>query len=170
MIVLVFVLSLLAAMALGMPIAFALMVSSMAMMAWMDIFNAQILAQNMLSGADSFPLMAIPFFVLAGELMNAGGISRRIVGVAGAWVGHFKGGLGYVAIFACVIMASLSGSAIADTAAVAALLIPMMRKAGYGPDKPLQLGILTRAVSLYRSPAAVLHPFMPPLVGLQHDP
>ena len=70
MIVLVFVLSLLAAMALGMPIAFALMVSSMAMMAWMDIFNAQILAQNMLSGADSFPLMAIPFFVLAGELSS----------------------------------------------------------------------------------------------------
>src|SRR5690606_28288433 len=124
MIVLVFVGALLAAMALGMPIAFALLVSSMAMMVFMDLFDAQILAQNMLSGADSFPLMAIPFFVLAGELMNAGGISRRIVDVAGAWVGHFKGGLGYVAIFACVIMASLSGSAIADTAAVAALLIP----------------------------------------------
>ena len=155
MIVLVFVLSLLAAMALGMPIAFALMVSSMAMMAWMDIFNAQILAQNMLSGADSFPLMAIPFFVLAGELMNAGGISRRIVGVAGAWVGHFKGGLGYVAIFACVIMASLSGSAIADTAAVAALLIPMMRKAGYN---------MPRASGLIAS-GGIIAPIIPPSIG-----
>ncbi|MBA4267659.1 MAG: L-dehydroascorbate transporter large permease subunit, partial [Comamonadaceae bacterium] len=87
MIVLIFVGALLAAMALGMPIAFALLVSSMAMMAYMDLFDAQIIAQNMLSGADSFPLMAIPFFVLAGELMNAGGISRRIVNVAGAWVG-----------------------------------------------------------------------------------
>ena len=131
MIVSIFVLSLLAAMALGVPVAFSLMACSIAMMLYMDFFDAQIMAQNMLSGADSFPLMAIPFFVLAGELMNAGGISRRIVDVAGAWVGHFKGGLGYVAIFACVVMASLSGSAIADTAAVAALLIPMMRNAGY---------------------------------------
>ena len=155
MIVLIFVLALLAAMALGMPIAFALMVSSLAMMAWMDIFNAQILAQNMLSGADSFPLMAIPFFVLAGELMNAGGISRRIVAVASAWVGHFKGGLGYVAIFACVIMASLSGSAIADTAAVAALLIPMMRKAGY--DMPRASGLIASG--------GIIAPIIPPSIG-----
>ncbi|MCV0441061.1 MAG: TRAP transporter large permease subunit [Hydrogenophaga sp.] len=155
MIVIVFVLSLLAAMALGVPIAFALLVSSLAMMAWMDIFNAQIVAQNMLSGADSFPLMAIPFFVLAGELMNAGGISRRIVGVASAWVGHFPGGLGYVAIFACVIMASLSGSAIADTAAVAALLVPMMRKAGY--DMPRASGLIASG--------GIIAPIIPPSIG-----
>jgi tripartite ATP-independent transporter DctM subunit len=155
MIVLIFVGALLAAMALGMPIAFALMVSSMAMMVYMDLFDAQILAQNMLSGADSFPLMAIPFFVLAGELMNAGGISRRIVNVAGAWVGHFKGGLGYVAIFACVIMASLSGSAIADTAAVAALLIPMMRKAGY--DIPRASGLIASG--------GIIAPIIPPSIG-----
>ena len=155
MIVLVFVGALLAAMALGMPIAFALLVSSMAMMAFMDLFDAQILAQNMLSGADSFPLMAIAFFVLAGKLMNAGGISRRIVDVAGAWVGHFKGGLGYVAIFACVIMASLSGSAIADTAAVAALLIPMMRKAGY--DIPRASGLIASG--------GIIAPIIPPSIG-----
>lgn len=155
MIVLIFVGALLAAMALGMPIAFALLVSSMAMMAYMDLFDAQIIAQNMLSGADSFPLMAIPFFVLAGELMNAGGISRRIVNVAGAWVGHFKGGLGYVAIFACVIMASLSGSAIADTAAVAALLIPMMRKAGY--DIPRASGLIASG--------GIIAPIIPPSIG-----
>lgn len=83
MIVAIFVVSLLAAMALGVPIAFALLTCSMAMMAYMGIFDAQIMAQNLLSGADSFPLMAIPFFVLAGELMNAGGISRRIVNVPG---------------------------------------------------------------------------------------
>ena len=94
MIVAVFVAALLAAMALGMPIAFALMTCSVVMMLYMGLFDPQIMAQNMLSGADSFPLMAIPFFVLAGELMNAGGISRRIVDVASAWVGHFKGGLG----------------------------------------------------------------------------
>ncbi|MFN3436072.1 MAG: TRAP transporter large permease [Acidovorax sp.] len=155
MIVAIFVVSLLAAMALGVPIAFALMTCSMAMMAYMGIFDAQIMAQNMLSGADSFPLIAIPFFVLAGELMNAGGISRRIVNVAGAWVGHFKGGLGYVAIFACVIMASLSGSAIADTAAVAALLIPMMRKAGY--DIPRASGLIASG--------GIIAPVIPPSIG-----
>ncbi|RYH70890.1 MAG: TRAP transporter large permease subunit [Alcaligenaceae bacterium] len=155
MVVAVFVLSLLAAMALGVPIAFSLMACGMAMMFYMDIFDAQIIAQNMLSGADSFPLMAIPFFVLAGELMNAGGISRRIVDVAGAWVGHFKGGLGYVAIFACVVMASLSGSAIADTAAVAALLIPMMRNAGYN---------VPRASGLIAS-GGIIAPIIPPSIG-----
>ncbi|MGB6104994.1 MAG: TRAP transporter large permease subunit [Pusillimonas sp.] len=155
MLIAVFVVSLLAAMALGVPIAFALMACSMAMMWYMDFFDAQIMAQNMLSGADSFPLIAIPFFVLAGELMNAGGISRRIVDVAGAWVGHFKGGLGYVAIFACVIMASLSGSAIADTAAVAALLIPMMRTAGYN---------VPRASGLIAS-GGIIAPIIPPSIG-----
>ncbi|AEC22092.1 DedA family, membrane protein [Pusillimonas sp. T7-7] len=155
MLIVIFVASLLAAMALGVPIAFSLMVCSMAMMWYMDFFDAQIMAQNMLSGADSFPLIAIPFFVLAGELMNAGGISRRIVEVAGAWVGHFKGGLGYVAIFACVIMASLSGSAIADTAAVAALLIPMMRNAGYS---------VPRASGLIAS-GGIIAPIIPPSIG-----
>ena len=155
MIVAIFVLSLLAAMALGVPVAFSLMACSIAMMLYMDFFDAQIMAQNMLSGADSFPLMAIPFFVLAGELMNAGGISRRIVDVAGAWVGHFKGGLGYVAIFACVVMASLSGSAIADTAAVAALLIPMMRNAGYN---------LPRASGLIAA-GGIIAPVIPPSIG-----
>ena len=155
MVVAVFVLSLLAAMALGVPIAFSLMACGIAMMFYMDMFDAQIIAQNMLSGADSFPLMAIPFFVLAGELMNAGGISRRIVDVAGAWVGHFKGGLGYVAIFACVVMASLSGSAIADTAAVAALLIPMMRKAGY--DIPRASGLIASG--------GIIAPVIPPSIG-----
>lgn len=155
MIVTIFVLSLLAAMAVGVPVAFSLMACSLAMMLYMDFFDAQIMAQNMLSGADSFPLMAIPFFVLAGELMNAGGISRRIVDVAGAWVGHFKGGLGYVAIFACVVMASLSGSAIADTAAVAALLIPMMRNAGYN---------LPRASGLIAA-GGIIAPVIPPSIG-----
>jgi len=155
MIVAIFVLSLLAAMAVGVPVAFSLMACSIAMMLYMDFFDAQIMAQNMLSGADSFPLMAIPFFVLAGELMNAGGISRRIVDVAGAWVGHFKGGLGYVAIFACVVMASLSGSAIADTAAVAALLIPMMRNAGYN---------LPRASGLIAA-GGIIAPVIPPSIG-----
>src|SRR5690606_14586010 len=82
-------------------------------------------------GADTFTRLAIPFFWLAGELMNSGGLSKRIIDFALACVGHIRGGLGIVAILAAVIMASMSGSAAADSAALAAILVPMMRDAGY---------------------------------------
>lgn len=101
-------------------------------MFWMDIFDVQILAQTLVNGADSFSLLAIPFFVLAGEIMNAGGLSQRIVDLPMKLVGHRPGGLGYVGVLAAMIMASLSGSAVADTAAVAALLV-------LGNDAPGQL-------------------------------
>lgn len=127
----IFLAALVILMALGMPIAIALMLTGVVLMVHLDFFDAQLVAQNMLSGADNFPLMAVPFFILAGELMNAGGISRRIINLAVSFVGHIRGGLGYVAIGAAVLLASLSGSAIADTAALATLLIPMMRDNGY---------------------------------------
>ncbi|HCW20764.1 MAG TPA: L-dehydroascorbate transporter large permease subunit, partial [Achromobacter sp.] len=82
MILTIFLLVLLGLIALGMPIAFALLLSALAMMFQLDFFDTQILAQNMLTGANSFTLMAVPLFMLAGELMNAGGISRRIVRLA----------------------------------------------------------------------------------------
>ena len=133
----VFVFSLLGAMALGMPIAYALLVCGVALMGYLALigglpaFDSQIIAQRFVDGADNFPLLAVPFFLLAGEFMTAGGLSRRIVNMAMAWVGHFRGGMGYVAVVAAIIMASISGSAVADTAALAALLIPMMKAAGY---------------------------------------
>ncbi|MDH0739984.1 TRAP transporter large permease [Achromobacter sp. AGC78] len=131
MILTVFLLVLLGLIALGMPIAFALLLSALAMMFQLNFFDTQILAQNMLTGANSFTLMAVPLFMLAGELMNAGGISRRIVRLASMFVGHIQGGLGYVAIFASVLLAALSGSAVADAAALGSLLIPMLREKGY---------------------------------------
>ena len=127
----VFTFSLLGAMALGMPIAFALIVCGVALMSTIGMFDSQIVAQNIINGADSFPLMAIPFFMLAGEIMNKGGLAKRIVNVALVAVGHFRGGLGYVTILASCILASLSGSAAADAAALAALLVPMMVAAGH---------------------------------------
>ncbi|OZI55183.1 TRAP transporter large permease [Bordetella genomosp. 5] len=127
----IFLVVMLGLIVLGMPIAFALLLSAMALMIQLNFFDAQILAQNMLSGANSFTLMAVPLFMLAGEIMNAGGISRRIVNLATMFVGHIRGGLGYVAIFASVLLASLSGSAVADAAALSALLIPMLRRKGY---------------------------------------
>jgi hypothetical protein len=124
MTVAVFVFSLLGAMAIGMPIAYSLLICGLALMGFMTLtgalpaFDSQILSQRFVDGADNFPLLAVPFFLLAGEFMNAGGLSRRIVNLAMAWVGHFRGGLGYVAVMAAIIMASLSGSAVADTAAL----------------------------------------------------
>jgi TRAP-type C4-dicarboxylate transport system permease large subunit len=88
-----------------------------------------------LNGADSFPLMAVPFFLLAGEVMNTGGLSKRIVNLAMALVGHVRGGLGFVAIFAACVLSSLSGSAVADAAALGALLYPMMIKSGHDPAR-----------------------------------
>ena len=112
MVVTVFLVSLLGAMALGMPIAFALMVCGVALMLQMNMFDAQLIAQNTIDGADNFVLMAVPFFMLAGEFMNAGGLSRRIVNLAMALVGHVRGGLGYVAVFAAIIMASRGSSSL----------------------------------------------------------
>jgi tripartite ATP-independent transporter DctM subunit len=118
-------------MGIGMNMALALVLTG-AGMAWvLDFWDTQLLAQNLVAGVDSFPLLAVPFFILAGELMNSGGISRRIIDMAQAWVGHIRGGLGYVAIGAAVMMASMSGSALADTAALATILLPMMRQQGY---------------------------------------
>ena len=155
MTIFVFVASLLGAMALGMPLAFSLLVSGVALMLHLDSFDTQIVSQNLINGADNFPLMAVPFFMLAGELMNAGGMSRRIVNSAMVWVGHFRGGLGYVAVFAAIIMASLSGSAVADTAALAAVLMPMMRKAGYRMDR--SAGLIAAG--------GIIAPVIPPSIG-----
>jgi tripartite ATP-independent transporter DctM subunit len=127
----VFSLGMLVLMGIGMNMALALALTGAAMAWVLGFWDAQLLAQNLVAGVDSFPLLAVPFFILAGELMNSGGISRRIIDMAQAWVGHIRGGLGYVAIGAAVLMASMSGSALADTAALATILLPMMKRQGY---------------------------------------
>jgi TRAP-type transport system large permease protein len=155
MTVFVFLGSLMGAMTFGMPIAFALLVCGVALMVYTGNFEAQILAQKLVDGADSYPLMAIPFFLLAGEFMNVGGLSRRIVDAALALIGHVRGGLGYVTIIAALLLASLSGSAIADTAALAVLLLPLMRKAGYNVNR--SAGLIATA--------GIIAPVIPPSVG-----
>jgi tripartite ATP-independent transporter DctM subunit len=127
----IFIVAMLGFMGLGVPLAFSLVLTG-ASMAWaLGFWDTQLFAQNLVAGIDSFPLLAVPFFILAGELMNAGGISRRIIEMAQAWVGHIRGGLGFVTIGAAILMASMSGSALADTAALATILLPMMRAHGY---------------------------------------
>jgi tripartite ATP-independent transporter DctM subunit len=155
MTIFIFLGSLLAAMAIGVPIAYALLVSGVALMVHLDMFDAQILAQNVINGADSFPLLAVPFFMLAGEIMNVGGLSRRIVNLALTLVGHHRGGLGFVAIVAACMLAALSGSAVADTAALASLLLPMMVRAGH--DKATAGGLIASA--------GIIAPVIPPSIG-----
>ncbi|MCC8190451.1 MAG: TRAP transporter large permease subunit [Planctomycetes bacterium] len=152
MTLLVFLVALTVTIGMGIPIAFALLACAVVLMHHIDFFDIQIMAQNIVAGSDNFSLMAIPFFILAGEVMNKGGLSQRIVDLPLRLIGHKPGGLGYVAIIATVLMASLSGSAVADTAAVAAILIPMMVNAGYP---------VIRSVGLI-SAGGIIAPIIPP--------
>jgi tripartite ATP-independent transporter DctM subunit len=148
----VFTLGMVVLMGIGMNMGLALVLTGAAMAWVLGFWDAQLLAQNLVAGVDSFPLLAVPFFILAGELMNAGGISRRIIDLAQAWVGHIRGGLGYVAIGAAVLMASMSGSALADTAALATILLPMMRDRGY--PLPTSAGLIASG--------GIIAPIIPP--------
>lgn len=140
----------------GLPVAFALLLSSMALMVHMNLFSADILAQSLINGVDSFPLLAVPFFLVAGEVMSRGGLSTRIVALAMALVGHRRGGLGYVAILTAIVLAGLSGSAVADAAALVSILYPMMRKAGYPEGR--SLGLLASG--------GIIAPIIPPSLPL----
>ena len=151
----VFLGALLGAMALGVPIAYSLLLCGAALMWHMGTFDPQIMALNVIEGANSFPLLAVPFFMLAGEVMNTGGLSRRIVDFAMALVGHIRGGLGYVTIVAACLLSALSGSAVADAAALTALLLPMMVKAGH--DKARSGGLIAAC--------GVIGPIIPPSIG-----
>ena len=152
----VFFAALVGGMLIGIPVCFALMFSGVCMMLFLDGFNSQILAQNLFSGADSFSMMAVPFFIMAGEFMNRGGITKRIVNTANALVGSVRGGLGYVSILAILVFASMVGSAVASTAFLGAILIPMMVRAGYKRDTCT--GLIAAG--------NILSPIMPPSVPM----
>ncbi|MFZ0100184.1 MAG: TRAP transporter large permease subunit [Gemmobacter sp.] len=135
----VFLSVLMVSMLLGLPVAFALLLSGIAMMVQMDLFSVDILAQSLINGVDSFTLLAIPFFMVAGEVMSRGGLSSRIVALAMTMIGHRKGGLGFVAIITAIVLSGLSGSAVADAAALVSILFPMMMKANYPREQSLGL-------------------------------
>ncbi|HEX7387355.1 MAG TPA: TRAP transporter large permease subunit [Castellaniella sp.] len=151
----IFLAALLGFMALGFPIAFALLFAAIGIMFHLSFFDPQIIVQNMLTGADNFALMAVPLFILAGEAMNEGGMSRRMVNMAATFVGHIKGGLGYVAIMASILLAALSGSAVADAAALASILIPMLRNHGY--DMGESTGLIAAG--------GIIGPIIPPSIS-----
>jgi tripartite ATP-independent transporter DctM subunit len=143
---------------LGLPIAFSLIfcASATALHIGGSATNPQIVAAQLLRGTDSVTMMALPFFVLAGELMNRGGLTKRIIDFCNIFVGRVRGGLGYVTILACLMFASLVGSAVASTAALGAILIPMMAKSGYNRAK---------AAGLVAS-ANLVAPIMPPSIPM----
>ena len=116
----------------GLPVFFALLAAP-GLVLWMSgqERDVALLYRNVYNGMDSFPLMAIPFFMLAGELMNRGGITERLVEFAQALMGHLRGGLAHVNILSSMLFAGLSGSAVADTSALGSMLIPAMEKQGY---------------------------------------
>jgi tripartite ATP-independent transporter DctM subunit len=116
----------------GLPVFFALLAAP-GVLLWLNgqERDMALLYRNVYNGMDSFPLMAIPFFMLAGELMNRGGITARLVEFAQAMMGHLRGGLAHVNVLSSMLFAGLSGSAVADTSAIGSMLIPAMEKQGY---------------------------------------
>ena len=156
--IVLFLVYLCGAMMLGMPIAFSLLLGSVATALHMggSATNPQIIAAQLMRGVDSVTMMALPFFIIAGELMNRGGLTRRIIDFCNIFVGGMRGGLGYVTILACLIFASLVGSAVASTAALGAILIPMMADSGYSRAKAAGLVAAGNMVA----------PIMPPSVPM----
>ncbi|MBO8162138.1 MAG: TRAP transporter large permease [Brevibacillus sp.] len=137
------------------PIAFGIGITSLLGL-WLSGTDLVVIAQKSFSGIDSFALVAIPLFVLAGEIMTAGGISKRLVDFASLLVGHLPAGLAMVVILACTFFSAISGSAIADAAAIGGILIPAMIKQGY--DR--------RFASTLVASASTIGPVIPPSIPL----
>ena len=142
--------------AAGIPIVFAIGLASLAGVMTLSNVPLIVIPNRMFNGMDSFPLMAIPFFLLAGELMNVAGITVRIVHFANALVGHIRGGLAHANIVASMFFAGITGSALADAAAIGSILIPAMKKEGYDED-------FSAAVT---ASAALMGPIIPPSITM----
>ena len=139
-------------MLIGVPLAIVLVLCSIVLMWHSGMWDAMIIPGSMLDGANNYPLMAIPFFVFAGEIMAEGGLSKRVVQLAQLMIGRVRGGLGYAAIIASIIFAGLMGSSVGEAAALGGLLLPMMKQVDYHPG---------RAGAVIAS-GAILGPIIPP--------
>ena len=141
---------------IGVPIAFSIGFSSLVFLLVRQDIPLTLIAQRMFTGLDVFPFMAVPFFILAGELMNKAGITKRLVDFADVLVGHFKGGLAHVNIVTSMFFAGITGSAVADTSAIGSMLIPAMEEQGYDTD-------YSAAVTVSSS---VIGPIIPPSIPM----
>ncbi|MDC8804378.1 TRAP transporter large permease [Halomonas pacifica] len=151
----IFLAILFASIALGLPIAFGLGVAAVVMAVLSDI-PLSILIEQSIRGVNSFPLLAIPFFILVGEVMSAGGIARRLMDLAGALVGFIRGGLGQVAITGSMFFGGISGSAVADTAATGAMMIPSMTRQGYSAPQATAINTVSSVIGIIIPPSIPL--------------
>jgi len=154
--ILTFLVSLIGFTILGVPIGFAIGLTAIVLMFFIGMPEPMILARRLVTGIDIYTLLAIPFFMLAGEIMNKAGLVHDILKFANAMVGRFKGGLSYVNVVGSMLFAGISGSAVADTAALGSLEIPMMEKDGY--DKPF--------ASAITAASAIIGPIIPPSIPM----
>ena len=143
---LVIFLTLIVCLVLTVPIGFSLGIASLAYILYTKQLTFGFIAQNLVTGCDSFPIMAIPFFVFAGELMGGGGISRRLLNVASVFFGRIRGGLAIVTVVVCMFFAAISGSGPATVAAVGGMVVPTMLQKGY--DKKFVLALIAAAGSI----------------------
>lgn len=137
---------------IGTPVAFCLGISSLATVLYMGL-PPMVVFQQMNSGMSAFALIAIPFFIYAGDLMVRGGIAARIVALAGALVGHMRGGLGQVNIATATLFGGISGSAVAEAAAVGGIMIPQMKARGYGADYAVNVTSMAALIALLIPPS-----------------
>ena len=137
---------------IGTPVAFCLGISSLATVIYLGL-PPLVVFQRLNSGVSVYALMAIPFFIYAGELMVRGDIARRLVALAGALVGHIRGGLGQVNIIASVLFGGISGSAAADASAIGGLMIPQMKERGYGVDYAVNVTVVSSIIALMLPPS-----------------
>jgi len=135
MLIAALVISFIAFVAIGIPIAFAMGAASVTFLLLEGRLPLALIAQRLFAGIDSFPLMAVPFFIFAGLLMDSGGISARLVTLARVLVGHVRGGLAMVVMLAEMFFSGISGSTTADISAIGSTMIPAMRRAGYTPER-----------------------------------
>lgn len=157
-IALVVFLTLIVCLVLTVPIGFSLGIASLAYILYTKQLTFGFIAQNLVTGCDSFPIMAIPFFVFAGELMGGGGISRRLLNVANVFFGRIRGGLAIVTVVVCMFFAAISGSGPATVAAVGGMVVPTMMKQGY--DRKFVLALIAAAGSI----GVIIPPSIPMVV------
>lgn len=156
--ILVLIISFVFLLLIGVPIAFCIGISTLLTMLVSIPFEPAIttVAQRMATGLDSFALLAIPFFILAGQIMNQGGIARRLIDFAKSVVGMLPGGLAYVQIIAAMLFASISGSAVATASAIGGFMGPQMKKEGYDIEFTTALNITSSTTGLIIPPSNIL--------------
>lgn len=156
--ILVLVISFVILLLLGVPIAFCIGISTTftMLMSIKAMPALTTVAQRMATGLDSFALLAIPFFILAGQLMNRGGVARRLIDLARAFVGMLPGGLAYVNILACMLFGAISGSAAAAAAAIGGFMTPLMSKDGYDKNFSAAVNITSSTTGLLIPPSNIL--------------